>query len=265
MPQGKGRPRVVVVGGGITGLAAAYRLMRSGSAEVTVLEAGDRLGGKIRTVDVDGLTVEAGADSFVVRKPWAVDLARELGLEEELVIPGAAGAYVWARDRLVPFIEPSAFGIPPSAGAVLRWSGLSTIGRVRALLDLYKPRRKRAGDQALGSLVGRRLGSEAANTLVSPLLAGLHAADPARLSTLATFPELLRWEQAHGSLIQGARSALKAGPASRGPMFTTVWGGLDRLVEALAESIGTDRIRTDRPVMSVARSTDGFVVESGAG
>ena len=113
---------VVVVGGGITGLVAAYRLAKSSNGvpiDVTLLEASRTLGGKLRTIEVGGARVEAGADSFVVRKPWAVDLCKELGLHAQLVIPGASGAFVWVRGRLVPFPEPSAFGIPTT---VASWS-----------------------------------------------------------------------------------------------------------------------------------------------
>src|SRR5205085_5794168 len=181
---------VVVVGGGITGLVAAYRLAKSSNGvpiDVTLLEASRTLGGKLRTIEVGGARVEAGADSFVVRKPWAVDLCKELGLHAQLVIPGASGAFVWVRGRLVPFPEPSAFGIPTTVGELVRWPGLSLGGRARAALDLWRRRRRRGDeDESLGSLVSRRLGREALRALVAPLLAGLYAGDPDRLSVQAT-------------------------------------------------------------------------------
>ena len=261
-------PHVVVIGGGLVGLTAAYRLlqseMREGTVDITVLEAGQRLGGKLHTIEVDGLPVEAGADSFVVRKPWAVDLCRELGLEEDLVVPGTSGAYVWNRGQLTKFIEPSAFGVPASPGSLLRWKGMSASGRVRAALDLYKTGRRKESDEALGKLLRRRLGPEAAHTLVEPLLAGLHAAGGHKLSTLATFPELSMWERRHGSLIRGARAAVKAARDSTGPMFATVWGGLSRLTSALADRIGRERIRVDAPVKAIERSQSAFMVDAGA-
>jgi len=261
----------VVVGGGITGLVAAYRLAKSSNGvpiDVTLLEASRTLGGKLRTIEVGGARVEAGADSFVVRKPWAVDLCKELGLHAQLVIPGASGAFVWVRGRLVPFPEPSAFGIPTTVGELVRWPGLSLGGRARAALDLWRRRRRRGDeDESLGSLVSRRLGREALRALVAPLLAGLYAGDPDRLSVQATFPELQRWERDHGSLIRGARASLKGGAraserteesertarqAARTPIFTTVWGGLSRLTDALAEAIGPDRIHLGSPVTEIA-------------
>ncbi|HEX2069324.1 MAG TPA: protoporphyrinogen oxidase, partial [Actinomycetota bacterium] len=117
----------------------------------------------------------------------------------------------------------------------------------------------------LGSLLRRRLGREAAGTLVEPLLAGLHAGDPDRLSTLATFPELSAWEQRHGSLIRGARAAVRASRGSAGAMFASVWGGLSRLSEALVSAIGGDRIRTDAPVNTIERSGRRFAIDAGAG
>ena len=260
-------PHVVVIGAGVTGLATAYRLLRQGSEQgslsVTLLEAGQRVGGKMHTIELDGVPVEAGADSFVVRKPWAVELCRDLELEDDLVVPGTIGAFVWARGALHPFIEPSAFGIPAAPGALLRWKGLSMAGRMRALLDLYRGRRRGEDDEALSRLLRRRLGREAAQTLVEPLLAGLHAADPDRLSTLATFPELPMWERRHGSLVRGARAAVRASRGSAGAMFASVWGGLSRFTEALVSAIGGDHIRTDTPVNAIERSGRRFVIDAG--
>jgi oxygen-dependent protoporphyrinogen oxidase len=270
-----------VVGGGIAGLTVAYRLVKSSNGlpiDVTLFEASDALGGKVRTTEVDGLPVEAGADSFVVRKPWAVDLCKELGLGAQLVIPGATGAYVWARGRLVPFPERSAFGVPSSAGDLLRWPGLTPRARLRAALDLVRPAGRGENDESLGSLVTRRMGRPALEALVAPLLAGLHAGDPDHLSVEATFPELRRWERDHGSLIRGARAALKGGArasertaesvrraaaAAGGPLFTTVWDGLTRLVGALAEAIGMGRIRLGDPVSRLRRTGERFAVETG--
>jgi protoporphyrinogen/coproporphyrinogen III oxidase len=263
--------RVVVVGAGISGLAAARSLLRPGlddpvPIDVTVLEASGRAGGKLRTIDLDGMPVETGADSFVVRKPWAVDLCKELGLEDEVVIPGATGAFVWARGVLVPFPDRSAFGIPSDLGELLRWRGLPRGPKLRALLDLVRAPRKGDQDEALGALLRRRLGPEASRVLVEPLLAGLHAGEPSKLSTLATFPELRRWEVVHGSLIRGAKAAVGAAGEERGrkPIFATVWGGLGRLVGRMVEDIGADRVRLDRPVSAVHEEPSGFMVEAAA-
>src|SRR5262249_47346151 len=202
----------------------------------------------------------------VVRKPWAVELAKELGLGGELVVPAANRAFVWTRDRLVPLPARSAFGIPPSATAFLRWPGLSVRGRLRAATEFLRPLRKGDADEPIGSLLRRRLGDEAARVLVGPLLAGLHAGDPDRLSVKATFPELVTWERGHYSLIRGARAALKAAEEARGDapaaIFTTVWGGLTRLVDTLENAIGAERIRLHEPALALRAQSRGFVVQT---
>jgi len=258
------RPRVVVVGGGITGLAAAHRLTNGSpgrsTPEVTLLEASSRVGGKLRTVTVAGAVVEAGPDSFVLRKPAALDLCGELGLEEDLLVPAASGAFVWARGGLREFPQGSAFGIPSSVESIARWPGLSPGGRAAAALDLWRgvPRSAREGeDEAAAALVARRFGREAAAVLVLPVLAGIHAADPERMSVAATFPELRTWELGHGSLIRGARAARRSASKSRvapPPLFATLDGGLERLPVALADAIGAAAIHTSTPVARVERS-----------
>jgi protoporphyrinogen/coproporphyrinogen III oxidase len=269
MPSGSRAPRVVVVGAGIGGLAAAHALRAAPSSglpvEVTVLEASDRPGGKVLTIEVDGLPVEAGADSFVVRKPWAVDLCRELGLNEDVVIPGSWGAYVRTRRGLVAYPDRSPFGIPSDLGDLLRWQGLPRGPKLRALLDLVLPAQKGEGDEALGSLLRRRLGPRASQVLVEPLLGGLHAGDPMRLSVLATFPELRDWEVRNGSLLRGSKASMKAAGEDAGhkPLFATVWGGLSGLVDRLIDAIGRDRVRLREPALDIVRDGGALRVDSG--
>jgi protoporphyrinogen/coproporphyrinogen III oxidase len=262
-------PHVAVVGAGISGLAAAHALLASRTPdrplEVTVLEASDTPGGKLLTVDLDGMSVEAGADSFVVRKPWAVELCRELGLAEEVVIPGSWGAFVWTRRELVAYPDRSPFGIPSDVGELLRWQGLPRGPKLRALQDLFRPVHRGSGDEALGNLLRRRLGVRASRVLVEPLLGGLHAGDPTRLSVLSTFPELKDWEQKHGSLIRGAKAAMEATGEEKGhkPMFATLWGGLSRLVDRLVETIGKQRVRMRIPIEALTTVGAGFSVVAG--
>jgi protoporphyrinogen/coproporphyrinogen III oxidase len=260
--------RVIVAGAGISGLVTAYRLTRTNNGEgpldVLVLEASDRAGGKLRTVSLQGFPVEAGADSFVVRKPWAVELCKELGLADALIRPGAEGAFVWTRDRLVPFPQPAAFGIPATAGAMLRWPGLPLRSRVRALADLYRGLTKDVGDQSLGSLIRHRMGGKALQVLVGPLLAGIHAGDPDRMSLLATFPELRTWERGHDSLIRGARAAWKASAKEeRTPLFASLWGGLSEMTGALERALGEHRVWLGCPVERIERDGSGYKVHAG--
>ena len=259
----RGPRRVVVVGGGVTGLTASFRLTQTDvSPEVMVLEAGDRPGGKLRSTEVGGLTLPAGADSFVARKPWAVDLCKELGLGGELISPASGGASLWTDRGLVPCLRDAPFGIPGDVGDVFRWPGISRAGRRRALLDLLKAKRKADEDETLGSLLRRRLGDEVTDLAVGPLLAGLFAGDVDRLSVRATFPELEAWERSQGSLIRGSqaasRNARRAGPLP--PMFVRPRGGVDRLTEALADELG-ERVRTSTPATAIARDGAGWRVE----
>jgi oxygen-dependent protoporphyrinogen oxidase len=240
-----------VVGGGIAGLSTAFHLQRGG-AEPIVLERAPTHGGVIAApVVVGGLEVEPGPDSLAARKPWGAELCRDLGLT--LVAPGAAGAFLWTETGLVPYLRGAAFGIPGDAGDVLRWPGLSRRGRLRAIADLVKRKRRDGAEETLGELLRRRLGDEATDRAIAPLLAGLHAGDVDRLSAEATFPELRVWESSQGSLIRGAQAAMRtAGRAAPGPLFVRPQGGMRTLVDALAEALG-DRVRTDIEVISVSK------------
>ena len=210
-----------------------------------MLEANERPGGKLRSVPVGDLLLPSGADSFLARKPWAVELCKELGIGGELVAPGATGAHLWTERGLVAMPEQAPFGIPGDIGDVFSWPGLSRAGRRRAARDLLKKKRKDDSDETLGSLLRRRLGDEATDRAVAPLLAGLFAGDVDRLSVRATFPELERWEAWQGSLIRGAQAANRQCARSRdpGPMFVRPRGGVDRLTDALADRLGS-RVRT---------------------
>ncbi|MFN2589578.1 MAG: protoporphyrinogen oxidase [Actinomycetota bacterium] len=263
--------RVIVVGGGIAGLVTAYRLLQVANGrgvDVAVFEASTELGGKIRTGRLKGFPIEDGPDSFVVRKPWALELCRELGLDRDVVAPAPGGVYVWIRGRLERFPTPAAFGVPANVEALLRWKGLSVRGRLRALGDLIRPGAKDRRDESIMSLLDRRLGREAADTLVAPLLAGLHAGGAEQLGIAATFPELRAWERDHGSLIRGSKAAQRAARSrsrdgEEDPMFATVWTGLSRMTEVLTEAIGRDRVAMGEPVSALRRESDGWVVSVG--
>lgn len=227
----------------MSGLVAAFRLaQRDPSLDVLVLEAAPAHGGKLAEIEIAGLDLPSGADSFVARKPWALDLCRELGIET--IPPGASGAWLWTRSGLVPYPLDTAFGIPGDPGTVMRWPGLSRRGRRRALLDLIKAKRRDPGDETLGALLRRRLGDEATDRAIAPLLGGLFAGDVDRLSAAATFPELRDWEASQGSLIRGVQAARRQARSSRapGPMFLRPQGGMRALTDALAERLG-DRVR----------------------
>lgn len=246
----------MVVGAGVTGLTVAHRsVARDAGIDVTVLEAASRHGGKLRTTRVGDLLLPAGADAFVARKPWAADLSRELGLALEA--PGDEGAYLWTSRGLVPYLRDAPFGIPGDVGNVLRWPGLSRAGRLRALQDLVRRKRKVGDDETLGGLLRRCLGNEATDLAVGPLLAGLHAGDVDRLSVRATFPELADWEASQGSLVRGAQSAQRlGGREDAGPMFVRPRGGVEHLTDSLRDRLGA-RVRLGAAVVAVRPVTQG--------
>jgi protoporphyrinogen/coproporphyrinogen III oxidase len=256
--------RVVVVGGGVSGLTTAYRLrQRDPSLDVAVLEATASTGGMCRSVEVGGLRVPAGPDAFLARKPWAVDLCKELGIE--LVEPRASGQYLWTSTGLVAYPSGTAFGIPGDLGDAFRWPGLSRRGRARALCDLFIPKRKGDADESLGSLLRRRLGDEATDRSLAPLLAGLYAGDVDDLSVQATFAELQDWERVQGSLLRGAQVSSRYGRRNPGgPMFMRPRDGVDALPGFLTGHLD-GAVRTGASAISVTATADGWEIETSSG
>jgi protoporphyrinogen/coproporphyrinogen III oxidase len=222
-----------VVGGGITGLAAAYYLQEAG-ADVTVVEAGDRLGGKIRTDNLAGVPVEAGPDTFLARVPEIVELCRALGLGDRLVAPATGVASVWARGRLRPLPEGHVLGVPTRLGPLVRSGVLSPAGVARAALDLVLPHRAVGDDPSVAAVIGTRMGREVVDRLVEPLVGGINAGRADRLSLAATAKPLAEAAAANRSLVVGLRRRRPpTGGAAGGPVFLGVAGGLEGLVDRL--------------------------------
>ena len=266
--RGLARDRVVVIGAGLTGLAAAHRLVARGAAgsrrpaEVVVLDAKDRIGGAIWTKSVDGFTLEGGADSFITNKPWAHDLCRELGLGDQLIGTDDRHrrSFVVRNGRLVPVPEGFVLMAPGKLAPLLASPILSARGKARLLLDLVIPRKADDADESLASFVRRRLGREALDRLVQPLVGGIYTADPNELSLKATLPQYPQMEREHGSLILGARrQARRARAAERGAsgarygLFASLAGGMGTLPRALADALPARTIRTSTAVRRVAR------------
>jgi oxygen-dependent protoporphyrinogen oxidase len=241
------RPHVVVVGGGIAGLAAARTLLQADGAapHVTLLEADGRLGGKISTVRIASKSVDVGAEALLARVPAGIELCRELGLEGELTSPLETSTYVWARGRLRELPAGILGGLPDGVGPVLRSGILSPGGLARATLDLALPRSSADGDCSVGELVGARLGKQALDRLVDPLLGTIYGADCHSLSLRATAPQIEKIAREHRSLILGLRAAKP--PPRSGPMFLTVAGGLQRIVERLGEELCDVELRLGTP------------------
>ncbi|HET9382197.1 MAG TPA: protoporphyrinogen oxidase [Streptomyces sp.] len=227
---------VVVGGAGIAGLAAAHRLLDRG-ARVTVLEASERVGGKLLPGEIAGVRVDLGAESMLARRPEGVGLAREVGLAERLRPPATATASIWTRGALRPMPRGHVMGVPGSAAAlagVLSDEGLARIGR-----DADLPRTEVGDDVAVGEYVAARLGREVVDRLVEPLLGGVYAGDAYRISMRSAVPPLFEAARTHTSLTEGVRALQEKAAAGQqaGPVFTGIEGGVGSLPLAVAESV----------------------------
>ena len=269
------RPRsVAVIGGGIAGLAAAYRmateaLKRKLALDVQVLESSGRFGGTIRTSREAGCLMELGPDCFLSSKPEGVALCKELGLERDLIgtneehrrsfilrgdalLPVPPGFYLLAPASMVPFLKTPIFS----------WAG-----KLRMGLDLLIPRGGGNGDETLASFVRRRLGREALERMAQPMVAGIYSADPEELSLEATFPQFLEMERRDRSIIVGLRRRMKAAKgadSTSGPrygLFVSLRDGMGSLVDALLERIPKDSLRAGRAAVGMARSGKRWRVE----
>lgn len=225
--------KVAVVGGGITGLVAAYEAACRG-ADVELFEAGPRLGGKLLTSPFMGRPVDEGPDAFLARVPHAVALCRELGLEDSLVAPAEGRAYVWTRGSLRALPEGLVLGVPTDLSAVARSGIMSRRGVLRAGLDLVLPRSRFGDDPSVAEVVTARFGREASERLVEPLLGGIHAGRADRLSMASTAPQLAAGVRSSRSLLRGLRGTT---PSLDGPVFFSLRGGMEQLVARLVERL----------------------------
>jgi protoporphyrinogen/coproporphyrinogen III oxidase len=256
-------PRVVVIGGGVSGLSAAHHVLRlAPSASVLLFEERARVGGSLVTEHQDGFLLDGGPDSWVAAKPHATSLAKSLGLEDDLVGTLAANrrSYIAWNGRLHPLPEGFVLGVPTSIMPILRTPLFSMKAKLRMALEPFIRRRRPSGeddDESIDAFVRRRLGAEVAERLVAPLLGGIYGGDAGALSIRATLPQFVEMEAQKGSLIHAMKSSYR--PLSFGPkpsMFTSLRGGLGSLVSRLEASLGDDRIRRGVKVRRVAPLAD---------
>lgn len=254
-----GDPRVAIVGGGISGLAAAYELAGRGIPFVLV-ERAARCGGVVVTDRIRGYVIDAGPDALLQQKPAAVALCGELGIAGRLRPQLARTTYVVRKGRLRPLPEASVMGIPTRWASFATSDAFSWRGKLRMAAEIGVPRRVRtdADDESIASFMGRRFGREVVDYLAEPLLAGIHGGDPSRLSMRAAFPRFLDLEARSGSVIRGIRRAAAARPP--GSPFVALAGGMTELTDALARRIPADAIRTDTAVDTIECVRGGFVL-----
>jgi oxygen-dependent protoporphyrinogen oxidase len=257
--------RIVVGGGGIAGLAAAHRLLelrneQAVDLEILLLEASHRLGGCIATERVGDFLIEAGPDSFISEKPWALRLCERLGLGPSLVSTQAAHQkiYVVRKGKLVPLPEGFFLLAPTQLAPFVRTPLFSWRGKLRMAAELLMPRGDTDVDESLGAFVRRRLGSEALERVAQPLLGGIYAADPDKLSLISTMPRFKEMEKSHRSVIwamwsEQRRRARKreGGSGARWSLFVTLAGGMQELVDAIAQRLPQASARLNTAVTSL--------------
>jgi oxygen-dependent protoporphyrinogen oxidase len=266
--------RVVVVGGGISGLAAAWELTGgatalAGAPAVTLLEASSQLGGPLQSEEIGGRVVDLGPDAFLGRRREALDLCAEVGIADALVPVAARGASVWARGRLRTLPEGHALGIPTRFWPTARSGIVGIRGALGLARDAVLPRpdvRGPIGDRAIGPLVARKLGQRVVDSMVDPLVGGIHAGSVDDMSAAATFPPLLAAAQRRGGLMRALRAEVAAAPPDGPPLFWSLEGGMASLVGALATSLrgrGVD-VCLSSPAERLERSSAGGWVVAGA-
>lgn len=257
---------LAVIGGGISGLAAAWEAQRR-DATVVVLDAADRPGGKLQTSPLGGVDVDEAADSFLARVPEAVELCAELGIDTDLVAPGTGSASVWLDGRLRRLPAEQLLGVPTDLDALAGTGLLSEAGLERARRDLDRPDDRPAGgtDESVGDLVRRRLGDEVLTRLVGPLVGSVYAGDADRLSLQVTAAQLAAardLDPDDPSLVRAARRLRAQGADSGRPVFLAPRGGMRRLVGALADALGDD-LRTGVDVAGLEPDGAGWRIRPG--
>ncbi|MFD2508353.1 protoporphyrinogen oxidase [Halalkalibacter alkalisediminis] len=269
--------RVAIIGGGMTGLAAAHKLEKAKEKGLAIAydlyEKTNRLGGKIETKRENGFVIERGPDSYLARKESMTRLAKEVGLEDDLLFNDTGQAYVLKGDQLYPIPGGAIMGIPTEIKPFVNTRLLSPIGKLRAAGDFFYPRiTAKDEDISLGHFFRRRLGNEVVDHLIEPLLSGIYAGNLDKLSLKATFPQFQQVEQKHGSLIRGMKFSKpkKTSPKVETPkkakgMFLTFRNGLESFVEAIESKLDRNSIHKNSDIEKIYKQDGQFhiVFENG--
>jgi oxygen-dependent protoporphyrinogen oxidase len=252
--------RIAIIGGGISGLAAAHRLKElEPAAEVVLFEASGRVGGVLQTLRRDGWLIERSADMFTTREPWALDLCRRVGIADELIETDARyrRAFVVRRGQLIPVPEGFTLMSPARVWPIVKTPILSPLGKLRMAWEYFTPAKRDDADESLESFVVRRFGREAFDRLIQPLIGGIYTADPTKLSMAATLPQFVEMERRYGSLIRGMRArGQESGSGARYGQFLAPRDGMQQLVDALASRLPKMCVRLNAPVERIESAAD---------
>jgi len=263
--------RIAIVGGGISGLAAAFALeerrLAGDALEFVVYESSPRFGGVLFTEQVESCLVEAGPDSFLTEKPWAADLCRRLGIEDQLIGSNDADrkTYILVKGKLVPMPDGLMFMVPTQLSPAILSSLFSPATKLRVAREWWYPARVSNGDESVAALVERHYGAEMVDRLADPLLAGVYGGEAAQLSVRAVLPRFVEMESKYGSLGRGMLAARKNVERSQPApsIFSSLKGGMQQLGEALVARLPAEALRANSPVQAVQRQDRGWVVSAG--
>ena len=270
--------KVLIIGGGISGLATAYRLTelaRQGSfpLEITLLEAKPRLGGVIETSSREGFLLEGGPDSFISEKPAALELSRRLGIVQEVIGTNEKfrRSFIYKNGKLVRVPEGFYLIAPSQVGAFLQTPLLGWATKLRMGCELFIPKRPGGGDESVGSFVRRRFGETTLREIAQPMIGGIYTADPERLSLEATMPQFLEMERTYGSVIRGLFTRKKLGKknasqVASGPrysLFLSYKEGMETLTRTIVSKLPEVRFKVSSPVTKIKRSAGWEVMTQG--
>lgn len=265
------KKKIVIIGGGITGLSTAYYLQKEIKEkalplEVKLFEASNRFGGIISTEKKDGFVIERGPDSILARKASALKLIKEVGLEDKVVSNTAGKSYIYARGKIHTMPEGAFMGIPTQVTPFALSGLFSPLGKIRAAGDFILPKGKEKADQSLGEFFRRRLGDEIVDNLIDPLLSGIYAGDIDRLSLMSLFPMFYHMEQKHRSLVLGLKKTMPAPPKSakkepsKKGMFISLSTGLESLVDAVVNQLDEGILFKGTPVEKIIKNEQGYQI-----
>ncbi|WP_210126050.1 protoporphyrinogen oxidase [Staphylococcus sp. GDY8P85P] len=267
--------KVAIIGAGITGLASAYYLKHyTPDVDVTIFEATNRPGGKIQTYRNEGYTIELGPESYLGRKTIMTDIAKDIGLGDDLITNETGQSYIYAKNKLYPIPGGSIMGIPTDIKPFLKTKLISPFGKLRAGLDLVIPPIQIDDDISVGEFFRRRLGNEILENLIEPLMGGIYGTDIDRLSLMSTFPNFKEQEETHGSLIKGMQhekaqriKQRQLYPGAPKGQFKQFRHGLSSFIEALAENIESKgvTIRYQSPVNDIHINKDNYEIVTDQG
>ena len=268
--------RIAIIGGGISGLAAAYTLdekRQSGTpVEYVLFESSARLGGVLVTDRVDGCLVEAGPDSFLTEKPWAADLCRKVGLGDQLIGSNDSErkTYIVSKGKLIVMPDGLMFMVPTKILPTVFSALFSVSTKLRMAAEWFHPPHKAIEDETVADMVRRHYGSEMVELLADPLLSGVYGGEASQLSVRAVLPRFADMEAKHGSLGRAMLSARRnrtktvtAAKAPAAPLFSSLRNGMQQMVDALVERLDAKALKISSPVESVIRQNNGWTISAG--